>query len=221
MAAGNREARGNASALRSDRLFRDLDDDLFSLLKNRVDARRSGSSISASAVSPSPTAARFALGLTGFENALEIVADVEKGGLLQADVDKGRLHAGKNTADPALHYVADDTLVSLALDMEFGELAVLNERDTGFPAFRINHNFVAHRSACPAVRPVCLFSRLRRFVPPALASPIEGVFNVAKRTCRLATTADSASLESEAAGYAVWGATCFWALRPRATLRDA
>ena len=125
---------------------------------------------------------------------VEIVADVEEGGLVQADIDEGCLHAGKDSAYPTLHDVADDALVALALDMEFSEFAVLDQRDPGLPELRIDDDLVAHHSACPSVRAVNLLSRSSRFVPPALASPIERGLLCPEGIWRLVITADSASL---------------------------
>ncbi len=125
MAAGDRQARGDASPFRSDRLLGDLDDDLLTLAQDGVDPRGGRSASPATGVSPASTRAGLALGLARFENALEVVSDVQEGGLVEADVDKGGLHAGEHAAHLSLHDVPDDALVSLAFDVEFGELAVL------------------------------------------------------------------------------------------------
>ena len=52
--------------------------------------------------------------------------------------------------------VLDDVGVVLSdvgdqLDMEFGEWAVFDQRDPGFPGLRIDDDFVTHRSACLTV----------------------------------------------------------------------
>ena len=218
MSSWDRQARGDARALRPDRLFRDLNDDLLALFQNRVDARGSGTPVSASPTSASPvssfpTTTGFAFGLAGLENALEVVADVEKSGLFQSDIDKGCLHAGKYAADSALYDVSNDALVSLALDMEFGKLAALDQRDPGFPRLRINHNFVAHDSTCPAARPIHPMMRSKRFAPPALASRIKRL-DSSRRNMSIGNDCGLGITRGVTAEYAVRGATCLWATLP-------
>ena len=151
--AGNRDVRRDARALRPDRLLRDLDDDLLTLVEDRVDARR-GRAAAAASASASPTASAALAVVAGLEGALEVVADVEEGRFFEADVDEGGLHAGEDARDAPLHDVADDALVALAFDVELGELSVLEQRNPGLPELRIDDDFVLHRSACsvPALR---------------------------------------------------------------------
>jgi len=103
---------------------------------------------------PPPAAAAagagLALGLAGLEGALEVVADVEEGRLLEADVHEGRLHAREHAHHASLHDVADDALVAFPFDVELGELSPLEQRNPGLPGLRVDDDLVLHRSACSA-----------------------------------------------------------------------
>ncbi len=157
MATGDRETRRNSRPLRSDGFLRDLDDDLLSFAKYGVDSRRCRTPIApSSAASSTSTRAGFAVRLAGLEDTLEIITHVEKRGFFQADVDKRRLHTREDSTDPTLDDVTDDTLVTFALDMKFRELSVFDQRNSGFPEFCVDHDFIAHFSACLATRTIDL-----------------------------------------------------------------
>jgi hypothetical protein len=149
MTTGDRDARGDARALGTDRFLGDLDDDFLALVEDRIDPRRRRPATTSAAVATS-AATRLAFGVTGFESALEVVTHVEKGCFLQADVDESGLHAGEHAHDASLDDVADDALVAFALDMQLSELALLEQRNPGFPEFRVDDDLVLHRSACSA-----------------------------------------------------------------------
>lgn len=59
------------------------------------------------------------------------VRGMKERGLVKPDVDKGRLHAGKHPAYPALVDVSDNAQLILPLDMDFLEHTVLNKGDPG------------------------------------------------------------------------------------------
>ena len=212
MSTGDREARGDARALDPDRLLGDLDHDLFAFVEHRVDARR-GRTAAAPAIVSAPPPRGFPFAFAGFELALEIVADVEERRLLEADIDEGRLHAGQDTAHAPLEDVADDALVSLALDVEFCELTLLEQRNPGFPELRVDYDLVLHRTARSAVRSGCPNKRARRVAPPPLASPIEGFLgDQSTRTarslvCRVVRASQPASPSRDPVGVVEAGCT--------------
>jgi hypothetical protein len=147
VAAGDADVGGDAGALGADGLLGHLHHDLLALVEHRVDARRgrSAAPTSASAIASASSAALAVV--AGLEGALEVVAHVEEGGLFEADVDERRLHAGQDARDASLHDVADHALVALALDVELGELAVLEQRNPGLPELRVDDDLVLHRPA--------------------------------------------------------------------------
>ena len=91
--------------------------------------------------------------LAGEVRVVDDVADVEEGGLVQADVDEGRLHAREHPDHAALVDVADDALVLLTLEIELGDVAVLDERDAGLAAGRVDDEDAAHGGTpCARIR---------------------------------------------------------------------
>lgn len=113
-------------------------------MEHRVDARRRRAP---AASAPTPPSGSARVPVLAVEAALEVVADVEERGLLESDVDEGRLHAGQDAGDPSLHDVADDAFVPLALDVELGELAVLDQGNPGLPALCVDDDLVLHLPA--------------------------------------------------------------------------
>src|SRR6185312_11014764 len=113
VAAGNRDVHREPGALRLQRVLDHLDEDLLPGFDQLVDP---------------PAGAAPALGslLTTREDDL---VDVEEAIALEADVDKGGLHAGQDVVDLALVDVADDGALTAALDVELG--------DVGLAAFRL------------------------------------------------------------------------------------
>ncbi len=62
---------------------------------------------------------------------VENVGDIKKRRLLEADIDKGRLHAGQNPGDAAEIDIADDPLFPGPLDIKFGDMIVLEQSNPG------------------------------------------------------------------------------------------
>ena len=91
---------------------------------------------------PTPPPARAGILLAAC--IVEVVAHVEKSGFFETDIDKCGLHSGKNPADAALDDVAYDAFPTLALDVHFGELGLLHQRDPGFPRVDVNNDFILH-----------------------------------------------------------------------------
>ncbi|CAM5279968.1 hypothetical protein TMEC54S_00715 [Thauera mechernichensis] len=69
---------------------------------------------------------------------------MQEGGALEADVDEGRLHAGQHAHHLAQVEVADDAAAGGALDMQFLDDALLDERDAGFLRGEVDEEFDAH-----------------------------------------------------------------------------
>ena len=68
---------------------------------------------------------------------------MEKGILLEADVDEHRLQPHLDVLDLALVNAADNVTRGAALDAVFFELTILEQRDTPLELFHAQHNFVA------------------------------------------------------------------------------
>ncbi len=75
---------------------------------------------------------------------VEDVGYIEKSGFLQADVDEGGLHAGQNPDDPATIDVADDAELTIAFDIELGNMTALQERNPRLMGRSINDQFFGH-----------------------------------------------------------------------------
>ncbi len=58
------------------------------------------------------------------------VGDVQEARLGEPDVDEGRLHPGKHAQHLALVDVAGDATIARTLDVNLGERAVLDQRDS-------------------------------------------------------------------------------------------
>lgn len=59
------------------------------------------------------------------------IGQMQKGGLVQANIDKGRLHARQYPAHLAFINVADQALLANALDDQFLQHAVFDDGDPG------------------------------------------------------------------------------------------
>src|SRR5262249_13657193 len=109
VAAGDRELHRETRALRLQRVLDYLDDDLLAGLDQLIDPAP-------------PAAAALGHGLAAREDDL---VDVQEPVSLQADVDEGRLHSGKDVVDLPLVDVSDDRPAAAALDIELGDLPVV------------------------------------------------------------------------------------------------
>ncbi len=131
MSSGDGDLRGDSRAFGSDRILRHLDEDLLSLPQHFFDVR-DRSAIALSSAAPSVAAAAL-LARGEFFDVLDVVAGVQEGGLLEADVHEGRLHAGEHPGHPPEKDIAHDSAVLLSLEMELDELIALEDRHPGFP----------------------------------------------------------------------------------------
>ena len=156
---GHRDVAGDARPLGADRVLRDLHQHLLALFEHVFDA-----AIAATALLFSGRGWRgdrrrqgvallvdLGLGLVlmlvvvvGFVGGHDI-ADVEKGGLVETDLDKGRLHPRQHALHAAKVDVADDAAVAVALDEDFGDRALLHESDTCFKRGDVDDQLVGHR----------------------------------------------------------------------------
>ena len=69
---------------------------------------------------------------------------MDETGLIEADVDKGRLHSRHHPYDLAAVDVADKASPLAAFDRQFYEHAVLEGGDPGFGGSMVDQNFDAH-----------------------------------------------------------------------------
>src|SRR4029453_12869977 len=140
VAPRDRDVRGDARALGTDRLLRDLHQDLLPFLQQRADVGGRDAAVAAPAAA---TAALAVLALDALD-VLDVVARVEEGGLLEADVDEGGLHAGEDARHAPLHDVLHHVAGAGALDVEVGELALLEDRDPRLAGGRVDQDLVLH-----------------------------------------------------------------------------
>jgi hypothetical protein len=75
------------------------------------------------------------------------VGDVQEGGALQADVHEGRLHARQHPRHPAEIDVADNAATIGALDVQFLDDTLLQERHAGFLRREVDQEFFHCRLA--------------------------------------------------------------------------
>ena len=73
---------------------------------------------------------------------IEVVADVQERGLLEADVDEAGLHAGQDPGDPALRDHARHIAIAFAFDVELGEASALQQRDPSLASAGIDDDLV-------------------------------------------------------------------------------
>src|SRR6202000_744289 len=106
--AGDRQVHREPRALRLQRVLDDLDQDLLARLDQLVDP----SAFARAAAAPrGPGAVRE-----------DDLVDVEEAVALEADVDEGGLHAGKDVVDLSLVDVADDRTAAATLHVELGDV---------------------------------------------------------------------------------------------------
>src|SRR6201999_2966258 len=109
VAPGDRQVHREPRALRLQRVLDHLDQDLLARLDQLVDPR------------PFAGAAAAARGLLAVRE--DDLVDVEEAVALEADVDEGGLHAGKDVVDLALVDVADDRAAPAALYVQLGDVS--------------------------------------------------------------------------------------------------
>ena len=81
---------------------------------------------------------------------VEVVADVEEGRLLEADVDEARLHAGQHPGHAALRDHPRHIAIAFAFDVELGEVSALQQRDPSLAAAGIDDDLVRGCGAAAA-----------------------------------------------------------------------
>ncbi len=78
-----------------------------------------------------------------------VVAGVEEGVLLQADVDERRLHTRQDVRHDTLVDAPHDRAVPMPLEVQLGEEITLLDSDSGFGETRIDDDSFAHGSTSP------------------------------------------------------------------------
>jgi len=73
------------------------------------------------------------------------VIHIEKPGPFQADVDKGRLHAGQDPDHPAAVDIAHQSLFRRPLDVEFEEIAAVHQGDAVLVGCCVDEDVCVHR----------------------------------------------------------------------------
>jgi hypothetical protein len=76
-----------------------------------------------------------------------VVAAVEEGILVQADVHERRLHAGEDVGNDALVDVADDGATARPLDVQLGELVAILHGETGLRHADVHDDPLGHGSS--------------------------------------------------------------------------
>ncbi len=137
------DVRGDAGALGADRLLGHLHQDLLTLLQQLLDMRQL-LFLLGQVLRRSRRAIAAVGELLDRLDLVEHVGDVKKGGLLQADIDEGRLHPRQHADDPPLVNVAHDSAISTALDVELGDVAALQQRHPGFVGGRVDDQLLGH-----------------------------------------------------------------------------
>ena len=141
---GKRDVGRDPHPLVRDHVLRHLDDDLLSFAEKLVDRGERGlrgkplplplDRLFEAVANRRLREALQRLGLLlGGTEAVEVVhlladvGDIEEGVLLEAEVDEGRLHAGKDARDAPLVDVPDDAALAAALDLHLGHAPVLED----------------------------------------------------------------------------------------------
>src|SRR5262249_45043212 len=138
------DVRGEPRAFGAERLLHHLDDDLLPLAQQRFDLRLRPLTPRLALLPAAALLVVVAGQLVELVDRVDDVGDVEKPVALQADVDEGGLHAGKDFRDPALVDVADRTAVPLALDEDLGDEIVLENRHHRLVTVRRDDHFFGH-----------------------------------------------------------------------------
>ena len=124
VASRQRDVRRDAGALEAARLLDDLDENVVAALDFLADREAA--------------MALRDLDVADVERLLVDVVDVQEGVAPQPDIDEGRAHSGQHVLNFSLVDRADDFL--FALDVEFGEIAVLQNGDPVFPRVARDQN---------------------------------------------------------------------------------
>ena len=136
---GNADLRRQPGALGAHRILEHLHHQrlaLEELLFNRLQRRHGWRARCARRV-------RFRLGMAAVDAAHQ-VGDMQKRRPVQADVDKGRLHARQHAHDFAQVHIADQAALQRALDLQLLHRAVLDHGDPGFLRRPINQDVLLH-----------------------------------------------------------------------------
>ncbi len=140
MATRQRDMRGNARPLGTDRLFGNLHQDLLPFFKEILDRWQ---------------LLLFDLGLVGagvvainvtgdFVHLIKDIGNIKKGGFFEADIDKCSLHSGQNPDHAAFVDIADYSHFALALNVEFGNMPPFEKGHTGFVRRGVDYQFPGH-----------------------------------------------------------------------------
>ena len=73
------------------------------------------------------------------------IRDVQEARLRQTDIDKRSLHPGQHARDLALIDVARQPNLAIALEVEFGQFVILEQRHPHLQCGRVNCDFSFHR----------------------------------------------------------------------------
>ena len=103
----------------------------------------------------SPAPGRALLAGDGVEVLVlfEKIRDVEERVPLQAEIDKGRLHAGKHARDASFMDASGERILVGPLEINFDELIVLDQRHSGLVPIGRDHQFLTHSALLP--RAIC------------------------------------------------------------------
>ena len=84
-------------------------------------------------------------------NFIAKVGDMEESGLLQADIDEGRLHPGQDPRYSPFIYIADKAATLVPLQVELGQHRVFQHRYSRLQMGRIYDDFPLHLWISPPV----------------------------------------------------------------------
>src|SRR5262249_5926135 len=93
------------------------------------------------------------------------IGNVEKAGLVQTNIDKRGLHTRQYPRYLTFVDIADETLMLLALEIEFSERPILEHRHACFKCRGINHDLALHMHSSSRIAAV-----QRRQTPPPLVT---------------------------------------------------
>ena len=117
-AAGQGDLGGKARAFAVNRVFNHLHQDGLPFKQHMLDA----------------------LGFLRLLPLFEHVHDVQKGGALQADVDKGALHTGQHAFDHAQINIAHQPVAAVAVDVQLAHFVFFQQRHAGFLRRYVHQN---------------------------------------------------------------------------------